>query len=109
MAAESVLEYAEEARQEMEEISFALKKWRPHEDSPSTAECALVDLTTMEGRDYTVQLDRRGFQARGASCCVWTRVDGMRVLCCVKCCRACWSLATHNKAGVGLMELHYSD
>ena len=69
MAAENVaIEYAEEARRQMEEVSFALKMWRPHEDRPSTTEHAFVDLTTLEGRDYTVQLDRSGFQVELVAC-----------------------------------------
>lgn len=69
MAADNVaIEYTEEARRQMEEVSFALKMWRPHEDRPSTTERAFVDLTTLEGRDYTVQLDRSGFQVELAAC-----------------------------------------
>lgn len=62
MAGENVLDFEEEARRQLEEVSFALKKWRRHEDRPSTTESAFMDLTTLEGRDYTIQLDRTGFQ-----------------------------------------------
>ena len=57
-----LLDYEREARQSLDEVRFALSEGWVSETLESTRECAYLNLTTREHRQFCVRLSGRGFQ-----------------------------------------------
>lgn len=62
MAEEVLVDFANEAQQVLEEVSYAIADGALSQKLQSTTTCAYINLTTKEKRAVTVRLCGRGFE-----------------------------------------------
>ena len=62
MAAEVVVDFLQEARQSLEEVSYAIKEGKMSNTLPCDSSCVHLNLTTFEGMRFCVRLSLRGFE-----------------------------------------------
>lgn len=62
MAAETVVDFLQEARQSLEEVSYAIKEGKMSNTLPCDSSCVYLNLTTFEGLRFCVRLSLRGFE-----------------------------------------------
>ena len=60
-----VVDFKEEARQSLAEVSYAIREGMLSGNLDSASECAYLNITTLEGEQFCVRLSWRGFEVRG--------------------------------------------
>ena len=56
------IDFISEAQASLGEVSFALKRGELSESLPCSSQCAFINLTTLEGREFCVRLNCSGFK-----------------------------------------------
>lgn len=59
-----VVDFKEEARQSLAEVSYAIREGVLCGKLDSTSECVYLNITTLEGEQFCVRLSWRGFEVR---------------------------------------------
>lgn len=57
-----IVNFITEAKQNLQEVSYAIQEGLLSSELPSSPECAYINLTTREGKQLTVRLSMKGFE-----------------------------------------------
>ena len=62
MAAETIIDFLQEARQSLEEVAYAIREGKMSNTLQCDSSCVHLNLTTLEGLRFCVRLSLRGFE-----------------------------------------------
>ena len=62
MAAETIVDFLQEARQSLEEVAYAIREGKMSNTLLCDSSCVHLNLTTLEGLRFCVRLSLRGFE-----------------------------------------------
>ena len=62
MAAETIIDFLQEARQSLEEVAYAIREGKMSNTLLCDSSCVHLNLTTLEGLRFCVRLSLRGFE-----------------------------------------------